>query len=428
MQPPDDIWNLPEILIYPGRPQVEHNGTTVHSDAIEISTNPADSQRLKCLIQHSADLEDPDIKLVLRDLRFEMPDIYANIFGAQNIYLESHRNISIAGLCKEAMDVENVVQITGNHYKTMCDAIQAVPGIEQVYATKRITDHGNWNLSTTVDQWENAKTWIDQNLLPMYHSIDDNVKLGYPKFKDFPAPARMFFKGWSDTTPSISGTTNRSTVESYAKTLQASILGPTHNPTTPTPKPPAWQQISKPTVIYTQNSAPNRKDDASAVSTSTTASLTNDNSTELLAAIQQQWKKEKLTMEADMKEKLSSITENLDQAIKRISVDMTALVQEHMASMKQDLLQAAEARENKLISKLLTAMTSDDSPYATHAQLQTVMTSIEAIVQKVSPSPNLPPSPLRLRKRNKQAESNDDMETEIFTGDEKPPDDIPNRQ
>jgi hypothetical protein len=129
-----------------------------------------------------------------------------------------------------------------------------------------------------------------------------------------------------------------------------------------------------------------------------------------------------------MKEKLSSITENLDQAIKRIYVDMTALVQEQMASMKQDLLQAAEGRENKLISKHLTAMTSDDSPYTTHAQLQTVMTSIEAIVQKVTPSPNLPPSPLRLRKRNKQEESNDYMETEIFTGDEKPPDDLPNRQ
>jgi hypothetical protein len=103
----------------------------------------------------------------------------------------------------------------------------------------------------------------------------------------------------------------------------------------------AWQHISKPTVIYAQNSAPNRKDDASAVSTSTTASLTNDNSTDILAAIQQQWKKEKLTMEADMKEKLSSITEKLDQAIQRISVDMTTLVHKHMASsMKNDFIHA----------------------------------------------------------------------------------------
>jgi hypothetical protein len=79
IQPDDDIWNLPEILIYPGRPQVEHKGTTVHSDAIEISTNRADSSRLKFLLQHSATIEDPNIQLVLRDLRFEMPEIYANI-------------------------------------------------------------------------------------------------------------------------------------------------------------------------------------------------------------------------------------------------------------------------------------------------------------------------------------------------------------
>jgi hypothetical protein len=59
MQPRDDVWNLPEILVYPGRPQVDHNGTMVHSDAIEISTNREDSQRLKWLIQHSADLGRP---------------------------------------------------------------------------------------------------------------------------------------------------------------------------------------------------------------------------------------------------------------------------------------------------------------------------------------------------------------------------------
>jgi hypothetical protein len=107
---------------------------------------------------------------------------------------------------------------------------------------------------------------------------------------------------------------------------------------------------------------------------------------------------------------------------------MTALVHANMASMKNDLIQAAEARGHELISKLLQAMTSEDSPYATHAQLQTVMTSIEAIAQKVSPSPTLPPSPVR--KRNNQ-DSSDNMETEILNGDEKPPDDLrrsPNRQ
>jgi hypothetical protein len=80
--------------------------------------------------------------LVLRDQRFEIPDVYADILGAQNKYLESHRNIAIAGLCKEEMDVENVIDISGTHYPTMRDVPQAVPGTEQVYATKRITDLG----------------------------------------------------------------------------------------------------------------------------------------------------------------------------------------------------------------------------------------------------------------------------------------------
>jgi hypothetical protein len=142
---------------------VEHNGTTVHLDAIAIFTNRADSQRLKFLIQHNTNLQDPGIQLVLRDLRFEMPAIYANILGAQNKYLESHRNIAIAGLCKEAIYVENVVDVTGNHFPTMHMAIQAVSGIKQVYATKHITDLGKWNISTTVDQWENAKLGSTRN-------------------------------------------------------------------------------------------------------------------------------------------------------------------------------------------------------------------------------------------------------------------------
>jgi hypothetical protein len=66
----------------------------------------------------------------------------------------------------------------------------------------------------------------------------------------------------------------------------------------------------------------------------------------------------------------------------RISVDMTNLVHEQMATMKNELIQSAEARENQPISKLLLlkAMASDDSPYASHAQLQTVMASIDVIV------------------------------------------------
>jgi hypothetical protein len=97
--------------------------------------------------------------------------------------------------------------------------------------------------------------------------------------------------------------------------------------------------------------------------------------------------------------------------------------------MKKEMQQAAESRENQLISKLLKAMTSDDSPYATHAQLQSVVSSIEAIVKHASPIPKGPPTPPRIHKRSKhQQDSNEQMETEIHAGDEKPPDELPNRQ
>jgi hypothetical protein len=97
--------------------------------------------------------------------------------------------------------------------------------------------------------------------------------------------------------------------------------------------------------------------------------------------------------------------------------DMTTLVHEQMATMQNELIQATEARENQLISKLLKALTSYDSPYATHAQLQTIMASIDVNAKKWHPIPNLQNHQI------KNEANNDDMEIDIPNGDEKPPDD-----
>jgi hypothetical protein len=62
-----------------------------------------------------------------------------------------------------------------------------------------------------------------------------------------------------------------------------------------TPAPPAWQNTAQPTVIYTQADElnPNKKDAASAVSTSMMASLTTQHTYNAIPLMQRQWQKVK---------------------------------------------------------------------------------------------------------------------------------------
>jgi hypothetical protein len=66
------------------------------------------------------------------------------------------------------------------------------------------------------------------------------------------------------------------------------LFGDSKTPTLITPAPPAWQNTAHQTVIYTQTDEPhpNKKDDASAVSTSTTASLITQHTSDAILIMQ----------------------------------------------------------------------------------------------------------------------------------------------
>jgi hypothetical protein len=107
---------------------------------------------------------------------------------AHNDYLATHRNISVAGLSADAMDAQPVITSTGDHFPTMRDVIPSLDGVSQVYGTKRIADLGKWNILTTPADWPAVKNWLDENLDPMYTSINARKRKEYPHYTNFPKP------------------------------------------------------------------------------------------------------------------------------------------------------------------------------------------------------------------------------------------------
>jgi hypothetical protein len=118
--------------VYPGRPQVNHKGNIIQSDAIEISTIRADAKLMKYLVEGMATLDYSNIELVSRNLKFTMPEVYASTLSAHNDYLANHRNISVAGLSADAMDAQPVITSHGDHFPTMRDAVLSLEGVSQV--------------------------------------------------------------------------------------------------------------------------------------------------------------------------------------------------------------------------------------------------------------------------------------------------------
>jgi hypothetical protein len=328
---------------------------------------------MKYLVERMATLDYSNIELVSRELKFTMPEVYASTLSAHNDYLANHRNISVAGLSANAMDAHPIITSHGDHFPTMRDTILSLEGVSQVYRTKRIADLGKWNISTTSADWPAVKKWLDNNLEPMYISIDARERKEYPHCTDFPKPTRMLFQGWSTAPSDQSGKSQltENSASTYAQALQSRLFGDNKPPTLITPAPPAWQNTAQPTVIYTQTDEPhpNKNDDASAVSTSTTASLTTHHTSDAILIMQRQWEKEKETLDQAIKTKLDSVDERIQLALTSFHSELSTSLAAHVQEMKTKLQGMIVMQQTHVIKVALAALTSTSSPYVTNDQL-----------------------------------------------------------
>jgi hypothetical protein len=311
------------------------------------------------------------------------------------------------------MDAQPVINVTGEHFPTMRDAILSLTGVSQVYGTKRIADLGKWNISTTSDEWPAVKKWLDENLLPMYTSIDARERKEYPKYTDFPKPTRMFFQGWSPTSSDQSKTSSLTarSASAYTQALQTRLFGDSLHQNPITPAPPAWQNTAQPTVIYTQMDEPitSKKDDASAVSTSTTASLTTQHTNKAILNMQRLWKKEKEALDQEIQTKLNSVDNRIQLALSSFRTELSSTLAAHVQEMKHELQGMIVIQQTHVVQIALAALTSTSSPYVTNDQLQEQFsTFMNGLDQRLSNFERTSPtSPERKRSKNAEDEAMD---------------------
>jgi hypothetical protein len=144
----------------------------------------------------------------------------------------------------------------------------------------------------------------------------------------------MYFQGWSMIPSDQSGKSQltANSASTYTQALQSRLFGDSMAPTPITPAPLAWQNTAQPTVIYTQTDepTPNKKDDASAVSTSTTASLTTQHTSDTILTMQRQWKKEKDALNQAVQTKLDSMDERIQSALLSFRTELSTTLAAHV--------------------------------------------------------------------------------------------------
>jgi hypothetical protein len=176
-------------------------------------------------------------KFVPYSLKYDSPDTYRSILRTQNVYLESHRNIPLAGITHVQMH-ESIQW--DDMYQTPFEILTTLKGITRLDSTARTHDLGKFNMSTTTDTYIENTKWIDAKLASIFERTTPNDCLSKG---DFPDPVRMGKK-------MVRRTMTRKT-STFAQQLRSQF--PTTVGTPPPPITNAWNNHSRqvPQLNYT---------------------------------------------------------------------------------------------------------------------------------------------------------------------------------
>jgi hypothetical protein len=234
----------PQLLIAPAN----INSGDEKSRAFEIQVERQHLPALKFLLEEIYAIIPPlmtDSKFVPYSLKHDSPDIYRSILRTQNIYLETHRNIPLAGITIVQMHEE--IDWDGGS-QTPFQILRGLPGVSRVDSTARTHDLGKFNMSTTADTYVSNTAWIDDKLASLFDRTTPNDCL---KDGDFSTPVRMGRR--------LGG--NRRSTASKKPSAYTQHLRSQYATTVGIPPPPptnAWQNRSRPapTFNYTVENFP----------------------------------------------------------------------------------------------------------------------------------------------------------------------------
>jgi hypothetical protein len=143
-------------------------------------------------------------------LKAHHPDVYGSYLAKQNNFLETHRNIAIAGVSVNAMDHGDNDNPDDAFPRSLLQLNKKLDGVDSY---RRTPDLGKWNISCHSDFHPSIAAWLDDNLVEHCN----NIPVELPTFAAFPAPTRL---SASRTSRSVSsGLTDASPVSHYLKTL-----------------------------------------------------------------------------------------------------------------------------------------------------------------------------------------------------------------
>jgi hypothetical protein len=216
------------------------SGQTTHESTLLVMAAAKTSKLLVDLMEEvfqPMEEEDSDaVHFIPARLQQEDAKTFYNLVQQQSQYLRTFQNISIAGVHKETMELE--ISITdpdgGKQVTTSLEmAFLLHPAIHRVDPGSFIIPLGKWNFSTTKDQAEEAKKWIDHVITRMpatqrYHT----------NFADFPQVTRMkmapkkdpsryakLYKPMEETAAAVSGPSTRND-RSFSQNPQEAAIPP----------------------------------------------------------------------------------------------------------------------------------------------------------------------------------------------------------
>jgi hypothetical protein len=341
-------------MFSPGRAQGKLDNHDVASDVMDVYIARSSAPAIKYLLEASTENSNRPLALVPRNFKYNQPDIYAKLLSTQNDYLEKHRNIGLVAISTDAMLNQKVTDLDGKEWKFMYAALSQGPGIAHINASKRTFDLGKSNISTTHNEWEPVKTWLDKHLLPLYNSIPAIVRQTYGSFGDFTEPQCLQYRA-----PQANRTTGVFP-SAYAQCIQSQLRGNASFPIATTQQPPAWK-AKRPKLVrtfskadfppmHTQPPKHNACDELSTgsqPSTGTTNPLTTTTSKDdSIKKLQAQWKQQKAALETDFNTQLTTMDATVKKVMNRMDAIDTCIATK-MSNMQTSL-------QNMITNKLDT--------------------------------------------------------------------------
>ena len=184
---------FPDFYCNPRTIKGEFSGIISTASAFSIVTAAEDTRIvddiLKAAFPPESNQTNNDIGIYIpMELRRTNASHFLRLVQRQQEYIDAYQIVSIAGITKTTMGSPmKFTKPSGETLNlTVQEAFQLDPSINRVDPSNYLVRLGKWNVSTTKDQADAARNWVDTVLEAMPAALRDNTE-----YESFPTATRM---------------------------------------------------------------------------------------------------------------------------------------------------------------------------------------------------------------------------------------------